>query len=314
MGEISGVLPDEQQARLEALAVTSGRPISELVRAALEAYSPMSPRLCWKAVHTHCSQVDGWTLPTEAADPPTLAEVGSDRIVAEHQAVTRIGPDGGRLWSHACQGNPASACISGDRLLVTTFSRDYHAWGNLGPALLLDLRNGALVAMLRGERAAPLDGGSFILGLEGYGTFETWLHDRTGVLRQTWHSFGHYFPEPDGSIRVVECDRLGGESRVVRLLEDGSIQRGPQLRDDQVPPPLLLDDGTLLILDEGALRAVDRQLVDYVVSRVPGLEAATSQLKLDGNRLSVTIVDRGANAPLTYVTHEWTLVLTPPSG
>ncbi|MGA5637585.1 hypothetical protein ACPCTN_02380 [Streptomyces cinereoruber] len=40
-------------------------------------------------------------------------------------------------------------------------------WGLLGPALLLDLADGRLVAELRGERAAARGGGRFVLGLEG---------------------------------------------------------------------------------------------------------------------------------------------------
>ena len=123
-------------------------------------------------------------------------------------------------------GVPKAVHASGDRFLVLTSSLEYHAWGFLGPALLLRRNDGSKLAELRGERGAGLGGGRFLLGLEGYDVFDTWLHDRDGGLLQQWRSYGHYTVDPDGTVRVIECDRTHPtRSRVVRLVPDGCQQQ-----------------------------------------------------------------------------------------
>ncbi|WP_314175823.1 hypothetical protein [Streptomyces winkii] len=247
----------------------------------------------------------------------SLAVAGGDRIVAEEESVVRLDEAGDAKWRHPCASRPRTAHVSGDRLLLLTDSREYHAWGHLGPALLLDLADGRLVAELRGESGASLGGGRFVLGLEGYGTFDTWLHERDGSLTTTWRSYGHYVPDPDGSgVRVVERDRrIPSRSRVVRLLPDGGIERGPRLSDGQAPAPVVLPDGTLVVLDAGVLRAVDRGLDDRELASllpVPPGEAwrFRGELTLDGGTLTVTVEERDAEDPTVTTRRTWTLAVS----
>ncbi|QPP05692.1 hypothetical protein G4Z16_03995 [Streptomyces bathyalis] len=247
----------------------------------------------------------------ESAD--LLAVLGGDRIVADGEHVARLGCDGNPKWRRGYGSRPRSGHISGDRLLVLSDSFDYHAWGHLGPALLLDPDDGRLVAELRGERAASLGGGRFVLGLEGYDVFDTWLHERDGSQSGTWRSYGHYVPDPDGTIRVVECDRrTPTSSRVVRLLKDGGIERGTRLSGGQVPPPVVLADGTLVVLDAGVLRAVGRDLDDSILAEllpVPPGETwrFRGELALSGDRLTVTVEERHAGEATGSTRRRWTL-------
>ena len=242
-----------------------------------------------------------------------LALVNGDRVVLDGDRVVRLDARGDVKWRRPCGSRPRTAHVSGDRLLLLTDSLDYHVWGHLGPALLLDLDDGRLVAELRGESGAPLGDGRFVLGLEGYDVFDTWLHERDGSLTRTWRSCGHYVPDPDGAVRVVECDRRSPtRSRVVRLLQDGGIERGPRLSDGSVPPPVVLPDGTLLVLDAGVLRAVDRELDDRTLAELLHVPQGESwrfrgELALDGDRLTVTVDERPPGGPAPSTARTWRL-------
>lgn len=269
--------------------------------------------------------MDGWQV--EMVDqqriagtvPRTVVDVfpGVDggRLAVDGQDLVHAGRDGHERWRYRCTGRPSSAHVSGDRLLVLTHTLDYHSWGYLGPALLLDVGNGRLLAELRGERGTSLGGGRFLLGLEGYGLFDTRLHGRDGTLLSTWPSYGHYLPDPDGTVRVVECDRtIPTSSRVVRLLPEGGIEHGPGLLDSQVPPPVVLPDGTAVVLDAGVLRAFGRDLDAMVLAEL--LPVAPSEawrfdgrLALEGDRLTITVQERSAEVPINYTTRQWILAV-----
>ncbi|MFD5462385.1 hypothetical protein ACFWIQ_06055 [Kitasatospora sp. NPDC127059] len=228
-----------------------------------------------------------------------------------------VGPDGGVRWRRPCPGRPNAAHLSADRVLVTTDSFEYTAWGHLGPALLVDLAAGSLVAELRGERGAALgDDGRFVLGLEGYGAFHTRAYDRDGAVTDSWPSYGHYVV--DGGLRVVEADRRNPTgSRVVRLLPGGVVERGPRLSDAQAPAPLVLPDGTLLVLDAGVLRAVGRELDDAVLAELLPLapdqrHRFTGALRRTAEGLTATLVERHPTRMGRYHRHVWTLGLHTP--
>lgn len=204
------------------------------------------------------SELDG------AAGPGRiLAELDDGFVVARGQRILRVDCDGRPAWPDArtLPGIATRALVSGDRLLVTTDSLKYTAWGYLGPAVLMRALDGTVVAELRGNQLAALNGERFLLGLEGYDLFDTWLHDRDGKLVQAWRSCGHIVSDPDGTARVIELDRASPtRSHVVRLHPDGAIEHGPALDEGNASPPTVLDDGTIVFVDRGRLRAVDRQL------------------------------------------------------
>lgn len=255
-------------------------------------------------------------LPPYGQSPPEgrpLAQREGLRIHGGAGQVSRTDASGRTLWTSPCSGLPNAAHISGDRVLVTTDSVEYTAWGNLGPALLLDLADGTQIAELRGERGAALRGGRFVLGLEGYDAFDTWEYDRDGTLVDSWRSYGHYVVGT--GIRVVETDRnLPTRSRVVRLLPGGVVERGPLLTDPQAPRPLVLGDGTLLILDAGVLRAVGRRLEETVLAELLPVDPDQlwrydGALHRTGDELTVTLTERHPDRPGEHTVHAWTLAL-----
>ena len=241
----------------------------------------------------------------------TLAQVNHDRIMASACMVSYITAGGWPRWIKFFRDEPQEAYVSGDRLLLLTNSLVYDEWGILGPALLLDIANGKQIAKLRGDRAAGTGDGRFILGLEGYDFFDSWLYNRDGTIIDQWRSYGHYIVDLDGVIRVVECDRsTPTSSRIVRLRPNGVIEAGPHLTTGQVPRPAELPDGTIIVLDCGKLRAIDRGLNDTVLAELLTIsprEAWRFQGKLAvmNAKLQVSIEERIEDSTGEYMTHRW---------
>ncbi|MEU2631534.1 hypothetical protein [Kitasatospora sp. NPDC007106] len=234
------------------------------------------------------------------------------------QGEVRCSDDTGRTrWVHRCEARPNAAYVSQGRVLVTTDSLAYTVWGMLGPALLLDLADGRPVAELRGERGAVLRGGRFFLGLEGYGHFDTWEYDRDGTEVDAWRSYGHFVT--GSGIRVVEQDRrIPTRSRVVRLLPGGVVEAGPALTDPTVPRPVVLEDGTVLVIDDGVVRAVGRGLEHTVLAELTAVPADDrhryiSALRREGERLTAIVAERDPADHRRHTVHTWTLALHAPA-
>lgn len=208
-------------------------------------------------------------LDSAAGPGRVLAALDDGFVMARGQRILRVDRDGRPVWPdvRTLPGIATRARVSGDRLLVATDSLKYTAWGYLGPAVLMRAFDGATVAELRGNRLVALDGERFLLRLAGYDLFDTWLHDCDGKLVQAWRSCGHIVPDPDGTARVIELDRTSPtRAHVVRLHPDGAIERGPALDEGNASPPTVLDDGTIVFVDRGRLRTVDRQLASALLA------------------------------------------------
>ncbi|WP_316525626.1 hypothetical protein [Kitasatospora brasiliensis] len=237
-----------------------------------------------------------------------LARRDGLELHARHSWLEYVDATGRVHWRRPFPGRPNTAHLGAGRALVTTDSPDRTA-----PALLLDLADGGTVAELRGERGAALDDDRFLLGQAGHDTPRTWAHDRDGTVLDSWPSFGHYVV--GGSPRVVETDRRRPTgSRVVRLLPGGRVEPGPRLTDPQAPPPLVLPDDTLLVLDAGVLRAVGPDLDDAVLVELRPLAPDqqprfTGSLRRTADRLTATLVERHPTRMGAYTTHAWTLDL-----
>ncbi|MFC8899142.1 hypothetical protein [Streptomyces cinereoruber] len=268
----------------------------------------------WRASVVDHRRAEG-PPPYERARPAgePLARRGDLAVHGSPGSITLVGADGRTRWTHACAGRPDAAHLSGDRVLVTTSSLEYTPWGLLGPALLLDLADGRLVAELRGERAAARGGGRFVLGLEGYGEFVTRAYDREGAETDRWPSYGHYVVGT--GLRVVEADRrLPTQGRVVRLLPGGTVVPGPALSDPQPPKPVVLPDGTILLLDGPVVRAVGRDLDTYVLADLgpaagPRTVPTVRALRRDGDGLVAVVAEQHAAEPTRYTVDTWTLTL-----
>lgn len=268
----------------------------------------------WRAtVVARHSAVGRPPYPSRPPEGRPLARRDDLRIQGATGEINCVDVSGRTRWTHACAGRPNAAHVAGGRVLVTTDSLEYTPWGFLGPALLLDLADGTLVAELRGEHGAALRGGRFVLGLAGYDFFDTWEYDRDGAAVDSWRSYGHYVVGT--GIRVVEADRSHPtRSHVVRLLPGGVIERGPRLSGPVTPRPVVLEDGTILVLDAGVLRAVDRRLDGTVLAELLAIapdkaSGHISSLRRDGDRLTAVIAAPRPGHPTTHTVHTWTLAL-----
>ena len=212
----------------------------------------------------------------------------------------------GPTWRLPLGHLPAGLAVSGPRALITTQTEEYHAWGHLGPALLVDLERGTLLATLKGERALALPASQFLLGLEGYAHFDSWLLNSEGQELQNWRSYGHYFLESSGSVRVFECDRQNPtSSAVVRLHRNGAIQRGDRLLEGQIPRPLKLDQDRQLVLNGPFLQSCCESLRLQTLLKLPlTCEPEHSAIWEQGSFIEVGIIQRQKDS---YLTHLWRL-------
>ncbi len=225
---------------------------------------------------------------------------------------------GKRLWEQPilCPAIARKAWQSGNRVLVATNTEEYHAWGYLGPALIIDLDNGKIIKEIKGSHGTPLSNGQFIVGLEGYDTFDSWLYDREGELLQNWRSCGHFVVNSQEDIFVIEQDRNSPtRAHVVRLHRDGTIEKGMKLRTAGASSPILLGNDDFVFENSGFLRVIDSNLQEVASKRLLEIKKEDSWrfigiIELIGaNHLLVHILERsdGDTPPIAHATHQWLL-------
>ncbi|WP_235438879.1 hypothetical protein [Streptomyces yangpuensis] len=92
--------------------------------------------------------------------------------------------------------------------------------------------------------------------------------------------------------------------------------RPAALTDPVCPKPLVPADGTILVLDAGVLRAVDRRLADTVLAELLPVDPDRTwlyrgALRRTGDRLTVTLAEQHEDRPGRHVLNTWTLALRP---
>lgn len=132
-------------------------------------------------------------------------------------------------------------CVSGDRLLAVFV--DFPRTG-IGIGHGIDLETGRIVyrtAPAPHGQLAPAAPGSFLVGLQGYGAFETQLVDRDGQVTTTWRSHGRVVPgDPP---HVIEMENImPSRCHVATLLADGTVRHGPPLPGYDTSPLVVAAD------------------------------------------------------------------------
>ena len=144
--------------------------------------------------------------------------------------------------------------ISGDAVLVC-FSEMPRS--GIGFGYVVSLTEGALrFTTKKGpiSKVAPLGGGAFLVGYQGYGAFETLRYDRCGRVSERWPSHGHYVV--DDCVRVIELENsLPSKMRLASLNPGGDVTRGDWLDGYYTSRPLLNPDGTAYFFRKGAVLA-----------------------------------------------------------
>jgi len=233
-------------------------------------------------------------------------------IISNHKQVDFVDFNGNKIWQSSieCSGIPNDVKVSNDRLIVTTNSEDYHAWGYLGFVTLIDLNKGKVIKELKGERAQSLDDGSFLLGLEGYDIFNTWLYDQNGILLKEWRSYGQYLII-NKEIFVIEDDRQGNTSaHIVKLCSNGKIKKGKKLKSSSSSNPLLLDDEVFIFENFGELSIINNNLIEVAKFKLFSYDENqswrfSSRISKEKGLFEISILERTEELPLEYKTHNW---------
>ncbi len=206
-----------------------------------------------------------------AMGPPILKRVNYDGTTrwstrlpigtVEYKGVVQFGANTGwkpqtksawipRTWV----SNSPTLAVSGDAVLAC-FSEMPES--GIGCGYVVGLADGALrFTTERGpiSEVAPLGKGAFLVGYQGYGTFETLRYEGDGRVLDRWPSHGLYVIG-DG-VRVVELENTKpSRMHLVRLLPGGAVKQGAWLNGYYTSRPLLGADGTVYFFRNGEVLA-----------------------------------------------------------
>jgi hypothetical protein len=119
------------------------------------------------------------------------------------------------------------------------------------------------------SQVAPIGGGAFLVGYQGYGAFETLWYDRDGSVPERWPSHGYYLV--GDNVRVIELENtLPSKMHLGRLLLGGKVTRGDWLDGFYTSRPFLEVDGTAYFFRKGAvLAARDLSITERLVVTAP---------------------------------------------
>ncbi|MCG8573633.1 MAG: hypothetical protein MI810_02020 [Flavobacteriales bacterium] len=246
-----------------------------------------------------------------------LAKQDGLSVVSTNKELGLLNSDGSLIWEKKtiCPSIPSKAFISDNGILVLSRTEDYHAWGFLGPALFIDLTSGKIIKEVKGQKGLALGDGKFLVGLEGYDYFETWLYDDKGNLLQEWRSYGYYLLTENQDIIVIEQDRrTPTNSHLVRLKTDGNIQKGFKLDSCSASEPLILNKGIFAFVNSGNLKVVDKDL--NLIEQLNLLNISEretwrfqSKIRWKGEQIEVELTERTKEPPLVYTQHLWSITI-----
>jgi hypothetical protein len=110
----------------------------------------------------------------------------------------------------------------------------------------------------RDSRVAVVGNERFLLGVQGYGAFDTYLYDRGGEPLQHWPSAGYAVVDGANRIRVIEMeDVMPSRMHASVFDQDGTVRAGPHLDGYHTTYPLLTSEGALLFFRDGRLTTID---------------------------------------------------------
>jgi hypothetical protein len=250
----------------------------------------------------------GWNVLTNVKD--------RGLIISKNRRLNFIDHEGHPFWNSSVliSGIPQEAYISKDRLIITTTTDDYHAWGFLGPTLLKDLETGITIKELKGEIVKELYNGEFLLALEGYELFDTWHYDREGNLIQKWKSYGKYLLVNDEIIVIEENRQNNNSSSLAKLNRDGSILKGPKLKSPRSSNPIFLNKNNFLFENGGHLIIVDKNLNVTTIHNLIQYSSNdswrfSSRITQKKGLIVVEILERIKEPIENYHTHIWKIRL-----
>lgn len=139
--------------------------------------------------------------------------------------------------------------------------------------------------------------GDFLIGHQGYGTFESQLRSPTGEIKRTWPTHGQALVDPEGRTCVLEMDNGGSSGTFVRLETGGSLARGPTIGAYYTAHPVMNGAGTAFLIRDGAFMSIDnalRRTTLYEGPEIPNHNTGIvlTRVLLDGRGHALVGVDK----------------------
>jgi hypothetical protein len=154
--------------------------------------------------------------------------------------------------------------VSGTRVAVTFDDCPRLHGSGIGVTFIFDIATGHLIERTppgpHGYKAIPRPN-EFLVGLQGYGAFETHHLDETGSSVQSWPSHSMLVVDRAGSFRGPESQNISPSSSHFVVLElDGRVTHGPALNEYYTSYPAIDEYGTTVFWRDGRLVTVDADL------------------------------------------------------
>ncbi|NJP44499.1 hypothetical protein [Actinacidiphila epipremni] len=179
--------------------------------------------------------------------------------------------------------------ISGSSVAASFMDRG----SGLARTFLLDLRTGKISAATPwapdGHKAIDRDR-CFLIGVQGYGAFETARLTPEGRRVADWPSHGALTVGTDGATSIVEMEnRLPSRSKFRRLEPDGTLTSGPDLPGYYTAPAAVDREGTTVYWRNDQLTAVDADLNVHRLAKLPGTGITSRVLILAHGMVALTL-------------------------
>ncbi|HEX2312170.1 MAG TPA: hypothetical protein VHJ17_00425 [Thermomonospora sp.] len=245
-------------------------------------------------------RLDGRGRPRWSTELPVPAGLSYAGVV-EMSAESGWRPVPARPWAPAdlLASWSEALLVSGDRVLATFFEVS----SGIGMSFCVDLGTGDHLWQTPPVPIGDLaiaGPGSFLVGVQGYGAFETLLYNGDGAVVLQWPSHGRPLVSSRGRIRMVELDNDPSRTlRIRRLHRDASMTDGPVLTGYHTIGPVLAADGRAAFWRDGRLQVVDRDLTVRTLHADPAWSGTDRMLLLDGGVLAF-VLNRGDERRLVF--------------
>lgn len=156
--------------------------------------------------------------------------------------------------------------LSSKNILVSFFEMPR---SGIGKSYCLDLDTGIIKWTTKPapyETIACYENGSFIIGHQGYGAFDTLLYNSNGDIINQWKSVGRYVVDNNKNIFLVEMNNSSNSKlHISQLLNDGKILKGEQIEGYYIADPVIDEYCNIAFWRNESLQIVDKNLKRHIL-------------------------------------------------
>lgn len=156
-------------------------------------------------------------------------------------------------------------CLLGNEIIVSknTILVNYHEMprSGIGKTYLLDLNSGKIKWDSKPapfESVSCIGDGTFLIGHQGYGAFDTQLVNDSGEIIDNWKSVGATVISKDKEISLIEMDNSSSSKLYhSKLVGDGKVTRGSKIDGYYMIYPVLDHFGNMIFWRNKELMIID---------------------------------------------------------